>query len=170
MRITRVVAGTMALAATTMMATSESAAASVTPRIGSDHTYSGRQNTPSVPLHKGIGVAQRQYRIAVYTGNKDGAGTDANVYITINGTRGFVKHKLDNSEDNFERGKTDRFTLGLRDVGRIKSITIRHNNKGEKPGWYLNRVTIDGNAKFPCYRWLATDEDDGNTWVNIRRR
>lgn len=169
MRIGRVVAGTMALAAATIMATSESAAAGVTPRIGSDHTYSGRQSTPSVPLHKGIGVAQRQYRIAVYTGNDADAGTDANVYITINGTRGFVKHKLDNSENNFESGKTDRFTLGLRDVGRIKSITIRHDNSGKKPGWYLNRVTIDVNAKFPCYRWLAEDEDDGNTWVNIRR-
>ncbi|MFI5524270.1 PLAT/LH2 domain-containing protein [Streptomyces platensis] len=165
MRIGRVVAGTMALAAATIMATSESAAASVTPRIGSDHSYSVRQNAPSVPLHEGIGMAQRQYRIAVYTGNKAGAGTDANVYITINGTRGFVKHKL-----NFERGKTDRFTLGLRDVGRMMSIKISHGNSGKKPGWYLKKVTIDFNARFPCNRWLATDEDDGNTWVNLRRR
>ncbi|SOE16238.1 PLAT/LH2 domain-containing protein [Streptomyces sp. 2323.1] len=170
MRIGRVVAGTMALAAATIMATSESAAASVTPRIGSGHTYSGRQNTPSVPLHKGIGVAQHQYRIAVYTGKKDGAGTDANVYITINGTRGSVGPiRLDNSGNNFERGKTDRFTLGLRDVGRITSIKISHDNSGKKPGWYLNKVTIDVNAKFSCYRWLAKDEDDHRTWVKLPR-
>ncbi|MFI5520543.1 PLAT/LH2 domain-containing protein [Streptomyces platensis] len=171
MRIGRVVAGTMALATATIMATSESAAASVTPRIGSDHTYSGRQNTPSNPLDKGIGVAaHRQYRVAVYTGKREDAGTDANVYLTIYGTRGSVGHKLDNSEDNFERGKTDRFTLGLRDVGRVTSITISHNNKGDKPGWYLKKVTIGGNANFPAYRWLAKDEDDNRTWAHLRRR
>ncbi|MFE1764236.1 PLAT/LH2 domain-containing protein [Streptomyces angustmyceticus] len=171
MRIGRVVAGTMALAAaTTIMATSESAAAGVTPRIGSDHTYSGRQNTLSVPLHKS-GVAQHQYRVAVYTGNKAGAGTDANVYITIYGTRGSAGPiRLDNSANNFESGKTDRFTLGLRDLGRLKSIKIRHDNSGKKPGWYLNKVTIDGNASFSAYRWLAKDEDDHRTWVKLPRR
>lgn len=168
MRIGRVVAGTMALAATTIMATSQSAAASVTPRIGSDHTYSGRQNTPSVPLHKGIGMAHHQYRVAVYTGNEPGAGTDANVHLTIYGTRTYVKHKLDNSQNNFERGKTDRFTLGLRDVGRLKSITIWHDNTGEKPGWYLKKVTIDG-VTFKADRWVATDEDDKNPWVHLER-
>ncbi|WP_329401125.1 PLAT/LH2 domain-containing protein [Streptomyces lydicus] len=173
MRIGRVLAGTMALAAATIMATSGSAAASVTPRIGSDHTYSGRQNTPSVPLNKGIGVAQYQYRVTVYTGDKPDAGTDATVHITIYGTRGAVGPiKLDNSENNFERGKTDRFVLGLRDVGRVKSIKISHDNSGKKPGWYLKKVTIDVNRdhpKFPCNRWLAKDEDDHRTWVKLRR-
>ncbi|MFG2092255.1 PLAT/LH2 domain-containing protein [Streptomyces sp. NPDC048612] len=170
MRIGRVVAGTMALAATTIMATSESAAAGVTPRIGSDHTYSGRQHTPSVPLYKGSGVAQHQYRVAVYTGGEEGGGTDANVYITIYGTRGSAGPiRLDNSANNFETGKTDRFTLGLRNLGRLKSIKIRHDNSGRKPGWYLNRVTIDGNAKFSAYRWLAKDEEDHRTWVKLSR-
>ncbi|MFE6739666.1 PLAT/LH2 domain-containing protein [Streptomyces tubercidicus] len=170
MRIGRVVAGTMALAATTIMATSESAAAGVTPRIGSDHAYSGRQNTPSVPLHKGIRVAQRQYRIAVFTGGEEGAGTDANVYITIYGTRRSAGPiKLDNSANNFEPGKADHFTLGLSDLGRLKSIKIRHDNSGKKPGWFLNKVTIDGNASFSAYRWLAKDEDDHHTWAKLQR-
>ncbi|MHC5905582.1 PLAT/LH2 domain-containing protein [Streptomyces sp. S6] len=173
MRIGRFAAGAMALASAAIMATSGIAAAGGTSGIGSDHVYSGRQDTPSVLLHKGIGVAEYQYRISVYTGDRSGAGTDANVYITIYGARGVAGPiKLDNSENNFERGKTDRFTLGLPDVGRVQRINIRHDNSGEKPGWYLNKVTIDVNGdhpKFPCNRWLATDEDDKKTEVNLSR-
>ena len=41
-----------------------------------------------------------------YTGNVRGAGTDANVYITVFGKDGDSgQHKLNSSKNNFERGK-----------------------------------------------------------------
>lgn len=41
-----------------------------------------------------------------YTGDKRGAGTDANVVITIFGEEGDSgEKKLDNARNNFERGK-----------------------------------------------------------------
>ena len=47
-----------------------------------------------------------QYRIHTYTGDKRGAGTDANVVITIFGEDGDSgEKKLDNARNNFERGK-----------------------------------------------------------------
>lgn len=51
-------------------------------------------------------------------------------------------------------------------VGELTKILIGHNNKGSAPGWFLDRVFIedmDENRiyEFPCERWLATDEDDG---------
>ena len=41
----------------------------------------------------------------MFTGNKRGGGTDANVYITLFGKEGdSAERKLDNSLNNFERG------------------------------------------------------------------
>ncbi|MFI2190533.1 PLAT/LH2 domain-containing protein [Streptomyces sioyaensis] len=113
-----------------------------------------------------------QYRVSVYTGDIDDAGTDANVSITIHGSsRSVGPVDLDNSENNFERGKVDHFTLDLSDVGRMDKINIAHDNSGNKPGWFLNRVVItkDGDtAEFPCSQWLANDETH-NTEVDIDR-
>ena len=43
----------------------------------------------------------------MFTGNKRGAGTDADVYITIFGEGGddSGEMKLDNSKNNFEKGR-----------------------------------------------------------------
>lgn len=115
-----------------------------------------------------------QYRVSVYTGDQDDAGTDANVSITIHGSSGSVgPADLDNSENNFERAKVDHFTLDLIDVGRMQSINIKHDNSGHKPGWFLDRVVITkggDTAEFPCSQWLANDEDGHNTEVNLGRR
>ena len=47
-----------------------------------------------------------KYKITTYTGDKRGAGTDANVAITLFGKSGDSgERKLDNSKNNFERGR-----------------------------------------------------------------
>ena len=53
-----------------------------------------------------------EYKVQVITGNSFGAGTDANVYIKVIGTRGSTaEHELgaDSEEDPFERGKSVLF-------------------------------------------------------------
>jgi hypothetical protein len=110
------------------------------------------------------------YNVTTYTGDVSGAGTDANVYVTLKGSlkdsREFV---IDNSSNNFERGQWDAlgpFNLG--EIGSLRQIRIRHDNYGVGPGWYLEKVLIDiyqGSTRleqmeFPCMRWLARDEDD----------
>lgn len=52
-----------------------------------------------------------EYEVQVITGNSFGAGTDANVYIKVIGTRGSTaEHELGaDSEDSFERGKSVLF-------------------------------------------------------------
>jgi hypothetical protein len=51
-------------------------------------------------------LIDNQYDIIVHTGNKRGAGTDANVYINIYGSLGETGAlMLDNKENNFESGK-----------------------------------------------------------------
>ena len=47
-----------------------------------------------------------QYKVTVYTGDKKGAGTDANVTITIFGDGGDShERKLRSKKNNFERGQ-----------------------------------------------------------------
>lgn len=47
-----------------------------------------------------------QYLVHTFTGDKRGAGTDANVVITIFGEDGDSgEKKLDNARNNFEHGK-----------------------------------------------------------------
>ena len=51
-------------------------------------------------------VTESKYRISIYTGDKRGAGTDANVYITLFGDLGDSgEKKLDNNKNNFERSQ-----------------------------------------------------------------
>ncbi|CAF1459513.1 unnamed protein product, partial [Rotaria sordida] len=107
-----------------------------------------------------------QYKITVYTGDKRGAGTDADVFITLYGNSAETGPiKLDNKTNHFEAGKKDEFTIECPNVGVLNKILIAHNDKGLASGWFLDRILIeDINAhhtyEFPCNRWLANDEDD----------
>ena len=97
--------------------------------------------------------------------NRRGAGTDAGVYITIYGEKGDSgERKLDNSQNNFERGKKDVFGFELVDIGKLSKVRIRHDNKGFAAGWHLAKVVIKCNNSFNyfvCNKWLDTKEDDG---------
>jgi hypothetical protein len=108
---------------------------------------------------------QMYYQIDVCTGEMGFSGTDANVYITLNGVFGSTdEHKLDSSGNDFEKGRTDIFTITqARDVGELLSLRIRHDNFGLFPGWYLKyiRVTRVNDEKawyFPCEQWLQKED------------
>lgn len=60
----------------------------------------------------------------VTTGNVSNAGTDANVFVTLHGLNGTTtKTQLKNqARNNFEKGKTDVFSIEVEDVGEISSI------------------------------------------------
>ncbi|MDJ0597945.1 MAG: PLAT/LH2 domain-containing protein [Crocosphaera sp.] len=102
------------------------------------------------------------YKIVVYTGDIRNAGTNANVYITLYGTRGQSnEYSLDNRENNYQRGDTDEFTLRMANLGDITQVKIRHDNSGIAAGWYLNKIVVNnpdsvqqGPWTFPCYKWL----------------
>uniref|UniRef100_A0A8C6Y609 Lipoxygenase homology PLAT domains 1 n=1 Tax=Naja naja TaxID=35670 RepID=A0A8C6Y609_NAJNA len=104
-----------------------------------------------------------KYVVRVFTGDVNGSGTDADVFINIFGQNG---------DTGFERGSEDKFTLDAPNLGRLRKITIGHNNKGSSAGWFLDKVIIEdiGNKsvyEFPCYRWYALDEDDGKIQRDI---
>ena len=112
-----------------------------------------------------------EYKIEITTGNKDNAGTDANVSLVIHGSkRLYGNGSISSKKSDFEKNCTNVFTIQTPDLGNIEYIEIGHDNSGKKPGWYLEKVKItnvsDGQCwNFNCNRWLAKDEGDGSLKV-----
>jgi hypothetical protein len=112
---------------------------------------------------------RKKYVVEVQTGRRDEAGTDAKVYIQlIGGLRDSPEIRLDNAEDNFEKGKLDRFEIMTEDVGWIGYVQIRHDDSRRNSGWFLEWVKVTDNTlgltwQINFHRWLAKDEDDHKT-------
>ncbi|XP_058687118.1 oxygen-regulated protein 1 [Poecile atricapillus] len=117
-----------------------------------------------------------EYTIKVYTGDKRGAGTDANVHIILCGSEDksevFQLSQSLEHQNPFERGKVDTFKIKTKKLGSLHSIEIGHDGKGFASGWFLEKVEITDAARnsmhcFNCNRWLAEDESDGLTTVQL---
>ena len=111
-----------------------------------------------------VGLAQQAgYDIEIATGTPDGAGTDAWVYVSLYGPLNADGERTGTTEftlydaiseakaDPFENGHTDVFkshqgqAAGIPDsssLDKIEFITIRHDNSGDRPDWYVKSVKI----------------------------
>uniref|UniRef100_A0A3B5LQZ1 Lipoxygenase homology domains 1b n=1 Tax=Xiphophorus couchianus TaxID=32473 RepID=A0A3B5LQZ1_9TELE len=111
-----------------------------------------------------------KYIVSVFTADMKGGGTDADVFINIFGEFGDTgERRLDSDKNNFEKATEDKFTIDAPNLGKIRKITIGHNNKGSSAGWFVilddmgNKVVYE----FPINRWFALDEDDGKIQRDI---
>ncbi|XP_073440095.1 oxygen-regulated protein 1 [Dendrobates tinctorius] len=116
-------------------------------------------------------------KILIYTGDISGGGTDANVFIVLFSDNGNsfgpvqLKQPLGDIKP-FQNGKVDTFIITAKNLGRISQIEISHDGKGLGNGWFLEKVEIvtestNETALFSCNRWLAEDEEDGSTIVQL---
>ncbi|XP_078524933.1 polycystin-1-like protein 2 [Lissotriton helveticus] len=109
--------------------------------------------------------AQYRYFVTVYTGHRRGAATTSKVTITLYGSEGESEphHLYDPEKPVFERGGVDIFVLTtLFPLGDLQSIRLWHDNSGERPSWYVNRVLVhdvalDEKWYFLCNSWLSID-------------
>ena len=105
--------------------------------------------------------ALRDYKIEVQTGDNRGAGTSANVFITLFGNKGQTKEiRLTSymSGNAFENGDLDEATLAnLKDIGTVNKVKIRHDNKNPRSGWYIDWIKVD-NKQFNYNDWLEDDK------------
>lgn len=66
------------------------------------------------------------YHVSVKTGDKSGAGTDADVHLKIFGTKGdtglLQLKNAENTLNKFEKGRTDLFKLEATDIGKVQLI------------------------------------------------
>ncbi|XP_076443096.1 uncharacterized protein LOC143281715 [Babylonia areolata] len=121
----------------------------------------------------------REFEVAVETGKKRFAGTDANVFLTLHGTEGSTRRLQLNSQQHpqgtcFQRGQTDRFKVQIPDIGEPRSLRIEHDGEGAASSWYLNKVVLrDVHQPQSVYHfvyngWLAKDMGDGRLWRELR--
>jgi hypothetical protein len=104
----------------------------------------------------------------VATGDVSGAGTDANVFITLFGEFGDSgEKKLMKSlthMNKFERKNVDRFVVQSADLGPLFKIHIRHDNSSFSTNWFLDRVEVTDKSGerflFLCERWLSKSKED----------
>lgn len=106
------------------------------------------------------------------TSDLSGAGTDANVFLTLFGANGdsgeLELKKSETNRNKFERNKTDVFTLSdLLSLGELTKLRIRHDNTGSigNTHWHLESVKVEDVEKnrtyfFPCSKWLSLSKDD----------
>lgn len=96
---------------------------------------------------------------------RKGAGTDANVTVTLIDTAGqkFGPHVLQAGKESFERGRTDVFELhpdrGMQ-LGPLEALHIEHDNAGCNPDWLLSKVVVKyaadvSDSVFVCDEWIA---------------
>jgi hypothetical protein len=95
---------------------------------------SDRRSTDMRVLQTGLVV----YTVQIKTANVYGAGTDANVKMTLIGKcdgspTSSGERILNNGRGKFERGSRDTFSVEAADLGEITKVRIGHDNKGEIP-------------------------------------
>ncbi|PAA87710.1 hypothetical protein BOX15_Mlig005461g1 [Macrostomum lignano] len=121
-------------------------------------------------------LKMKNYKVHVFTGDKMGAGTNADVFLTVYGTKGDSgERELIKSEknlDKFERGQEDIFAWEVVDLGQLYKIKIRHNDKGLFSNWFLDRVeVVDASSGeksvFFAERWLSKSKDDKKLQVTV---
>jgi hypothetical protein len=99
-------------------------------------------------MHSHILQKQAQYELTVYTSDIRGAGTDADVYMTLSGDNGPADEiKLYNGPDCFKRAAADKFSFSTKDVGSNKRLSFRLVSCA----WALCSVKKAGEISFINY-------------------
>ncbi|XP_071509469.1 polyunsaturated fatty acid 5-lipoxygenase-like [Diadema antillarum] len=109
-----------------------------------------------------------QFRISVRTGDRKGAGTDANVYIALvdsEGKRSVDIHLDGFLQDDFEKGTVNTFRRwsGVEDFGSLSFIEIWRDSKGIFDDWFCDVIDVTNvlsNERhiFPVHRWIPADK------------
>jgi len=113
----------------------------------------------------GRGTTPLRYRWQIETGYSPDAGTDANVYLSVRGSKGSTPElqlRDSGSTNNFEKGDTNSGYFSSPDLGELETGTLRHDNSGIRPSWapLFVRITEEAGDR----EWTANvpmDADHG---------
>lgn len=123
----------------------------------------------------GRDTTQLRYRWLIETAFAPDAGTDANVYLSLRGSKGRTPEfqlRDSGSRDNFEKGDTNSGFFSSPDLGELETGTLRHDNSGIGPSWapLFIRITEEAGDR----EWTAIvpmDADHGGQFplLSFRR-
>ena len=106
----------------------------------------------------------------MFTGNIQFAGTDANVYATLYGSKGDTGERQlrlsKTNRDKFERNNVDIFDVEAADLGEITRLKLRRDGRFLGADYYVEKVEVvdmdDGrNTVFVCQQWLSNEQSKG---------
>jgi len=115
---------------------------------------------------KWVGMA-KTYTVKVTTKDISGAGTDAEVYLFLSGSKGHAGYiALDTSSNDFERGHTDTFTIHIPDLGEIKQVCLWHDDTHDNSAWNVESVRVTPGGYFDFGgAWLSTTKSPKRLWA-----
>ncbi|XP_078254683.1 lipoxygenase homology domain-containing protein 1-like [Rhinoraja longicauda] len=105
-----------------------------------------------------------EYLINVYTGDRLGEDTNANVYIVLFGDKAYsnriILTETYDHRNPFEKWQADTFKIITDLLGSLYKIEIGFDEEKPGTGWYLEKVEISKLANneiyvFSCNRWLS---------------
>jgi hypothetical protein len=126
--------------------------------IGLTAPLIGVAQATAIPMPPPAPAGGVTYNITAHTADLNNAGTDGDVAIKLYGSQGISPWVwLDNSDDNWERNKTDRFARRLADVGTLRQLCVQFDRgDGRYADWYLDWFEVNGKF-FEYYRWFTAD-------------
>jgi hypothetical protein len=104
------------------------------------------------------------YGLTVRTGDRAGAGTDAQVTFTVHGDAGTATKTVDADLVNrFERDSQTSVTIPADDLGALRTVTVRRDDGGNAPDWWLEHVYVAGHAYGRAgvagfHQWIDTTD------------
>ncbi|XP_052225509.1 allene oxide synthase-lipoxygenase protein-like isoform X6 [Dreissena polymorpha] len=110
--------------------------------------------------------ASVDYVVFVRTGDRNRAGTDANIRIIFHGSTGLKTEKIRLHhvlKNDFECGQVDQFDIqNQKDVGTMEKIELWRDNFGLGSRWFCDYVIVkkkghDKQFTFPILRWIKAD-------------
>ena len=104
--------------------------------------------------------------IYVKTGDRKGAGTDANIKIILHDDKGQKSPEIALDciwRNDFERGQTDTFQAPpLKQLGALTQLELWRDNAGVAPDWYCEVIMVNDARNDQCYyfpvqRWVLAE-------------
>lgn len=90
-----------------------------------NHAARDATHNPAATCRREFDGPLAEYRLHISTGSRRGAGTDADVHISLHGSAGSTPATvLASRPEHFERGQRDSFTVKLPHVGRLERVTV----------------------------------------------
>nr|XP_053629172.1 allene oxide synthase-lipoxygenase protein-like isoform X4 [Cherax quadricarinatus]XP_053629173.1 allene oxide synthase-lipoxygenase protein-like isoform X4 [Cherax quadricarinatus] len=94
---------------------------------------------------------KKAFHLVVKTGDQEGAGTDANVYVVLEDENGLVtpKVKLDKILYNdLERSKRDTYNIDCpTDFSKVKYLRLSRDTKGIADDWFCDYIHVEDRRK-----------------------
>lgn len=94
-------------------------------------------------------TSNEAYELKIKTGD---GGTDANITFVLKGALGTAAITVDtDSAGRMEAGATNFVTIPSKDLGALRSITVKNDGSGNRPEWSLKNISVYSG------KWLRPD-------------